>query len=187
MDIKIKGISREILSSALQQAKRGRAFILGKMLECISEPSAELSKYAPRVTTIQIKPDKIREVIGPGGKVIKKLIEDYGVQIDIDDAGNVSVCATSVEASDAAIAAIQEICREVEVGQVYKGKVTKLMAFGAFVELWPGHEGLCHISQLDKKRVEKVEDYVKEGDELEVKVIEIDQKGRVNLSHKVLL
>ena len=187
MDIKIKGISREILSSALAQAKRGRAFILGKMLECIAQPNEELSKYAPRVTTMHIKPDKIREVIGPGGKMIKKIIDECGVQIDIDDDGTVRISATSVDASAAAVAAIEDIVREVEVGQVYRGKVTRLMAFGAFVELFPGHEGLCHISQLDKKRVEKVEDYVKEGDELDVKVVEIDQKGRVNLSHKVLL
>ena len=187
MDIKIKGISREILASALAQAKRGRAFILGKMLDCIKAPSEDLSQYAPRVTTMKIKPDKIREVIGPGGKVIKKLIEEFGVQIDIDDDGTVRVAATSVDASSAAIAAIEDIVREVEVGQVYKGKVTRLMAFGAFVELLPGREGLCHISQLDNKRVEKVEDVVNVGDELEVKVMEIDQKGRVNLSHKVLL
>ena len=187
MDIKIKGISREILSAALAQAKRGRAFILGKMLECIAEPNKELSKYAPRVTTMQIKPDKIREVIGPGGKVIKKIIEDCGVQIDIDDDGTVRISATSVEASKAAIACINEIVKEVEVGEVYKGKVTRIMNFGAFVELLPGREGLCHISQLDKKRVEKVEDVVNVGDELEVKVTEIDQKGRVNVSHKVLL
>ena len=187
MDIKFKGISREILSAALAQAKRGRAFILGKMLECIAEPNKELSKYAPRVTTMQIKPDKIREVIGPGGKVIKKIIEDCGVQIDIDDDGTVRISATSVEASEAAIACINEIVKEVEVGEVYKGKVTRIMNFGAFVELLPGREGLCHISQLDKKRVEKVEDVVNVGDELEVKVTEIDQKGRVNVSHKVLL
>ena len=187
MDIKIKGISREILSAALAQAKRGRAFILGKMLECIAEPNKELSKYAPRVTTMQIKPDKIREVIGPGGKVIKKIIEDCGVQIDIDDDGTVRISATSVEASEAAIACINEIVKEVEVGEVYKGKVTRIMNFGAFVELLPGREGLCHISQLDKKRVEKAEDVVNVGDELEVKVTEIDQKGHVNVSHKVLL
>ncbi|WP_027406315.1 polyribonucleotide nucleotidyltransferase [Anaerovibrio sp. RM50] len=187
MDIKIKGISREILSAALAQAKRGRAFILGKMLECIAEPNKELSKYAPRVTTMQIKPDKIREVIGPGGKVIKKIIDECGVQIDIDDDGTVRISATSVEASEAAIACINEIVKEVEVGEVYKGKVTRIMNFGAFVELLPGREGLCHISQLDKKRVEKVEDVVNVGDELEVKVTEIDQKGRVNVSHKVLL
>lgn len=187
MDIKIKGISREIMASALEQAKRGRAFILDRMLECISEPNKELSKYAPRVTTMQIKPDKIREVIGPGGKMIKKIIDDCGVQIDIDDDGTVRISATSVEASAAAVAAIEEIVREVEVGQVYKGRVTRLMAFGAFVELLPGREGLCHISQLDKKRVEKIEHYVKVGDELEVKVTEIDQKGRINVSHKALL
>jgi len=187
MDIKIKGISREILSAALAQAKRGRAFILGKMLECIAKPNEELSKYAPRVTTMQIKPDKIREVIGPGGKVIKKIIDDFGVQIDIDDDGTVRICATSVEASAAAVACIEDIVKEVEVGQIYKGKVTRIMAFGAFVELLPGQEGLCHISQLDKKRVEKVEDVVNVGDEFEVKVTEIDQKGRINVSHKVLL
>ncbi|WP_297968403.1 polyribonucleotide nucleotidyltransferase [uncultured Anaerovibrio sp.] len=187
MDIKIKGISRDILSAALAQAKRGRAFILGKMLECIPEPNKELSKYAPRVTTMQIKPDKIREVIGPGGKVIKRIIDECGVQIDIDDDGTVRISATSVEASEAAVACINEIVREVEVGEVYMGKVTRIMNFGAFVELLPGREGLCHISQLDKKRVEKVEDVVNVGDELEVKVTEIDQKGRVNVSHKVLL
>ena len=187
MDIKIKGISREILSSALAQAKRGRSFILGKMLECISEPAAELSPYAPRVATIQIKTDKMRDVIGPGGKVIKKIVEDTGVQIDIEEDGTVRICATSVEASDKAIAIIREIVREVEVGEVYLGKVTRIMNFGAFIEVLPGKEGLCHISQLSSRRVEKVEDVVKVGDQLEVKVTEIDRQGRVNLSHKVLL
>ena len=187
MDIKIAGITREILSSALEQAKRGRAFILGKMLECIAKPNEELSPYAPRVTTLHISVDKIRNVIGPGGKIIKKIVEDTNTQIDIQEDGTVFISATSVEDSQKAIAIIRELTRDVEVGAVYKGRVTRIMGFGAFVEVLPGKEGLCHISQLAKRRVEKVEDVVKVGDELEVKVTEIDRQGRVNLSHKALL
>ena len=187
MDIKIKGISREILASALAQAKRGRAFILGKMLECIAEPSAELSPYAPRVTTMQIKTDRIRDVIGPGGKVIKKIIDDTGVLIDIDEDGTVRITATSVEASEKAVAFISEIVREVEVGEVYMGKVVRIMSFGAFIEILPGREGMCHVSQLAAHRVDNVEDVVKVGDQIEVKVTEIDSMGRVNLSHRVLI
>lgn len=187
MDIKIAGITREILSSALSQAKRGRAFILGKMLEIIDKPSEEMSPYAPRVTTIKVKTDKIRDIIGPGGKVIKKIIDETGVQIDIHEDGNVYISSIDVESSKKAISIIEDLVREVEVGTVYKGKVTRLMNFGAFIEVIPGKEGLCHISQLAKQRVEKVEDVVQIGDELEVKVIEIDKQGRVNLSHKVLL
>lgn len=187
MDIKIAGITREILSSALAQAKRGREFIMGKMMECISEPAADLSPYAPRVTTMHIKTDKIRTVIGPGGKMIKKIVDETGTQIDIEEDGTIRISATDQEAAKRAVAIIEELVREVEVGAVYKGKVTRIMNFGAFVEVLPGKEGLCHISQLDKNRVEKVEDVVNIGDELEVKVIEIDRQGRVNLSHKVLL
>ena len=187
MDIKIAGITREILASALAQAKRGRAFILGKMLEVIDKPNAELSPYAPRITTIKISVDKIRDVIGSGGKTIKKIIDETGVQIDIQEDGTVFIAATDVESSNKAVEIIENLVRDVEVGAVYKGKVTRIMNFGAFVEVLPGKEGLCHISQLDKKRVEKVEDVVHIGDELEVKVVEIDKQGRVNLSHKVLL
>ncbi|MBQ9377507.1 MAG: polyribonucleotide nucleotidyltransferase [Schwartzia sp.] len=187
MDIKIAGITREILSSALEQAKRGRAFILGKMLECIAKPNEELSPYAPRVTTLHISVDKIRNVIGPGGKIIKKIVEDTNTQIDIQEDGTVFISATSVEDSQKAIAIIRELTRDVEVGAVYKGRVTRIMGFGAFVEVLPGKEGLCHLSQLAKRRVEKVEDVEKVGDELEVKVTEIDRQGRVNLSHKALL
>ena len=187
MDIKIAGITREILSSALAQAKRGREFIMGKMMECISEPAADLSPYAPRVTTMHIKTDKIRTVIGPGGKMIKKIVDETGTQIDIEEDGTIRISATDQEAAKRAVAIIEELVREVEVGAVYKGKVTRIMNFGAFVEVLPGKEGLCHISQLDKNRVEKVEDVVNIGDELEVKVTEIDRQGRVNLSHKVLL
>ena len=187
MDIKIAGITREILSSALAQAKRGRAFILGKMLEVIDKPNDDLSPYAPRVTTMKINTDKIRDVIGSGGKTIKKIIDETGVQIDIHEDGNVFISAVDGDSAKKAMEIIENIVRDVEVGAVYKGKVTRIMNFGAFVEVLPGKEGLCHISQLAKSRVEKVEDVVKVGDELEVKVTEIDKQGRVNLSHKVLL
>ncbi len=187
MDIKIAGITREILASALEQAKRGREFILGKMLECIPKPNEELSPYAPRVTTMHISVDKIRNVIGPGGKIIKKIVEDTNTQIDIEEDGTVHISAVSVEDSQKAIEIIKELTRDVEVGAVYRGRVTRIMGFGAFVEVLPGKEGLCHISQLAKRRVEKVEDVVKVGDEIDVKVTEIDRQGRVNVSHKALL
>ena len=187
MDIKIAGITREILASALEQAKRGRAFIMGKMMECISKPAPDLSPYAPRVTTMHINVDKIRNVIGPGGKMIKKIVDDTNTQIDIEEDGTILISAVNVEDAKKAVAIIEELVRDVEVGAVYKGKVTRIMAFGAFVEVLPGKEGLCHISQLAKRRVEKVEDVVQSGDTLDVKVTEIDRQGRVNLSHKVLL
>lgn len=187
MDIKIAGLTKEILAAALSQAKRGRASILGKMLEVISVPNSELSPYAPRVITIKINPDKIRDVIGPGGKMIKKIIDETGVSIDIEDDGSVFISSIDVKSAEKAINIIENLVREVEIGGVYKGKVTRLMNFGAFVEIMPGKEGLVHISQLAQERVEKVEDVVKVGDELEVKVTEIDRQGRVNLSHKVLL
>lgn len=187
MDIKVAGIDRDILYSALQQAKRGRAFILGKMLECIDKPAAELSPYAPRVETIKIKVDKIRDVIGTGGKVVKKIIDETGVQIDIHEDGNIFISSVDAESMEKARQMIEDIVREVEVGEVYTGKVTRLMKFGAFIEVLPGKEGLCHISQLADHRVEKVEDVVQVGDQLQVKVVEIDDKGRVNLSHKACL
>ena len=187
MDIKVDGLSREILASALAQAKRGREFILGKMLECISEPKKELSPYAPRVTSMKINVDKIRDVIGPGGKTIKKIIDETGVQIDIEDDGSVFITAVDAQSAAKAQAIIEDLTRDVVVGETYKGKVTRIMNFGAFMEILPGKEGLCHISQLAKKRVEKVEDVVKVGDEMDVKVVEIDRQGRINLSHKVLL
>ena len=170
MDIKVDGLSEEILSSALAQAKRGRAFILDKMLECISEPSKELSPYAPRVITMHIHPDKIRDVIGPGGKMIKKIIDETGVDIDIEDDGRVFISAIDVEAAHSAIHKIEDIVREVQVGEVYHGKITRLMNFGAFAEILPGKEGLIHISQLAADRVAKVEDVVKIGDEIDVKM-----------------
>ena len=187
MDIKIDGLTRDILKDALAQANRGRSHILNKMLEVISEPSKELSPFAPRIITMKINPDKIRDVIGPGGKIIKKIIDETGVSIDIQDDGNVFIAAVDVEAGNKAVNIIESLVREVEIGGVYNGKVTRLMAFGAFVEILPGKEGLVHISQLALERVEKVEDVVSVGDEIMVKVTEVDRQGRVNLSRKELL
>lgn len=187
MDIKIAGITREILSSALAQAKRGRAFILGKMLEAIQKPADDLSPYAPRVSVMKVQVDKIRDVIGAGGKTIKKIIDETGVQIDIEEDGTIYISSPDRDSAKKAQQIIEDLVREVEVGAVYKGRVTRVMNFGAFVEVLPGREGLCHISQLAKRRVEKVEDVVHVGDVLEVKVIEIDKQGRVNLSHKAVL
>ena len=187
MDIKIEGLTKEILTDALAQARRGRMHILGKMLEAIDQPREELSPYAPRIITLQIHPDKIRDVIGPGGKIIKKIIEETGVKIDIEDDGKTFIAAVDMEAGKKAVKMIEDLVREVEVGETYEGKVTRIMNFGAFVEVLPGKEGLVHISQLAKERVEKVEDVVAIGDVVKVKVIEIDRQGRVNLSRKVLL
>ena len=187
MDIKIAGINKAILKQALEQAHEGRMFILDTMLKAIAEPRKELSPYAPRFEIMHINPDKIKDVIGPGGKVIKKIVEDTGVKIDIDDDGKVVIMSNDGQAAEAAIRTIKEITKEVEVGEIYTGKVVRIMDFGAFVQLLPGKDGLVHISQLAKERVKKVEDVVKIGDEITVKVIEIDKQGRVNLSHKVLL
>ncbi|MDD4600944.1 Polyribonucleotide nucleotidyltransferase [bioreactor metagenome] len=187
MDIKIGGISKEILVSALEQAKKGRQHILGKMLAVISEPRPELSPYAPRIITMEIDPDKIRDVIGPGGKTIKKIIDETGVTIDIEDDGKVFIAAVDEEAAQKAVRIIEALVKDVEVGRIYLGKVTRLMNFGAFVEILPGKEGLVHISQLALERVGKVEDVVKVGDEIMIKVTEIDRQGRINLSRKELL
>ena len=187
MDIKIAGINRAILEQALKQAHDGRMFILDAMLKAIPAVRPELSPYAPRVITMMINPDKIRDVIGPGGKVIKKIVEDTGVKIDIEDDGRVMIMSSDAEASAKAVKAIEDIVAEVEVGRTYLGKVVRITDFGAFVEVLPGKDGLVHISQLALERVKKVEDVVKIGDEIMVKCIEIDEKGRVNLSRKVLL
>lgn len=187
MDIKIAGINRAILEQALKQAHDGRMFILGKMLEAIPTVRPELSKYAPRVLTMMINPDKIRDVIGPGGKVIKKIVEETGVKIDIEDDGRVMIMSNDAEASAKAVKIIEDLTAEVEVGRTYLGKVVRITDFGAFVEVLPGKDGLVHISQLALERVKKVEDVVKVGDEIMVKCIEIDKQGRVNLSRKVLL
>ncbi|HBK67530.1 MAG TPA: polyribonucleotide nucleotidyltransferase [Firmicutes bacterium] len=187
MDMKISGISKKILQQALEQARKGRLFILGKMLEAIPEPRIELSAYAPRMITMEIDTEKIRDVIGPGGKVIRKIIEETGVDIDIEDDGRVFITSIDREAGENAKAIIERLTSDVEVGKTYLGKVVRIMNFGAFVEILPGKEGLVHISQLEKERVAKVEDVVQEGDEILVKVIEIDKLGRINLSRKALL
>jgi polyribonucleotide nucleotidyltransferase len=187
MDIKITGVTREILAQALEQAHHGRMFILEKMLETISAPRSDLSPWAPRIQTLQIPVDKIRDVIGPGGKMIRRIIEETGVQIDVEDDGRVFVASTDQAGSNKAVDWIRSLTADVEVGQVYTGKVTRIMNFGAFVEILPGKEGMIHISKLTHERVAKVEDVVNIGDEVTVKVIEIDNMGRINLSRKDLL
>ncbi|NLO97873.1 MAG: polyribonucleotide nucleotidyltransferase, partial [Peptococcaceae bacterium] len=193
MDIKIKGVDREILDQALKQAKKGREFILAKMLEAIPEPRKSLSPYAPRIITLNIHPDKIRDVIGQGGKIIKKIIEETGAKIDIEDDGKVFIYATNSEAGEKAAEIIRTLTQDVQIGQIYKGKVVKIMDFGAFVEIipgvlgLPGKDGLVHISQLDVGRVARVEDVVRIGDEIMVKATGIDKQGRLNLSRKEAL
>ncbi len=187
MDIKIKGIDEPILKRALAQAHDARMFILGKMLAVLDKPRADVSKYAPKTIVFHIKTDKIREVIGPGGKMINKIIDETGVKIDIEDSGRVVIYAADQEAGKKAKKMIDAIAKDIEVGDVYLGTVVRIMPFGAFVELLPGKDGMVHISKLAKERVEKVEDVVNIGDQIMVKVIEIDDKGRVNLSRKDLL
>ncbi len=181
MDIKIAGINRAILQQALSQALQGRLHILKIMLDTLPQPREELNQYAPKIIRFTINPEKIREVIGPGGKMINKIIAETGVKIDIEDDGRVFISTPDQEAADKARKIIEGIAKDIEVGDVYTGKVVRIMNFGAFVELLPGKDGMIHISKLDTKRVEKVEDVVNIGDEIEVKVNEIDSQGRINL------
>jgi polyribonucleotide nucleotidyltransferase len=187
MDIKIKGLSREMMAQALEQAREARLFVLGKMLEVLPEPRKEMSPYSPRITTIQINPDKIRDVIGPGGKVIRKIVEETGAQIDVEDDGKVFVASSDQASARKAIDWIKSLTDEVEVGQIYRGKVVRIMSFGAFVEVLPNQDGLVHISRLTDHRVERVEEVVNVGDEIMVKAIEIDSQGRLNLSRQEAL
>ncbi len=184
MDIKVHGIDKNILTDALEKARVGRLFILDKMLACIDKPRAEVSKYAPKIISMNINPDKIRDVIGAGGKVINKIIEETGVKIDIEDDGSVLIAAENVEAAYKAKKIIEGIVKEIEVGEIMLGKVVRLAAFGAFVELTDNKDGLLHISQISDKRVAKVEDVLNVGDEILVKVIEIDNQGKIKLSRK---
>ena len=184
MDIKIDGISPEIMAQALAQAKAGRLHILGKMAEALTEPRAELSDYAPRIMTIKIDPDKIRDVIGPGGKNIRAITEKSGAKIDIDDSGEIKIASVDGQASEIAIALIRDLTQEAEVGKVYLGTVQRIMDFGAFVQIFPGTDGLLHVSQIAEERVRDVRDYMKEGDEVMVKVIEVDRQGKIRLSRK---
>ncbi|WP_438350185.1 polyribonucleotide nucleotidyltransferase [Paenibacillus sp. FA6] len=187
MDIKIDGISRQILQDALSQAKEGRMFILSKMNEAIAQPRTTLSPYAPKIMTLNINPDRIRDVIGAGGKIINKIIEETGVKIDIEQDGRVFIASTNEEMNQKARAIIEGIVRQVEVGEIFVGTVKRIEKFGAFVEILPNKEGLVHISQLSTERVAKVEDIIAIGDSITVKVTEIDQQGRINLSRKATL
>ncbi|SHF32373.1 polyribonucleotide nucleotidyltransferase [Seinonella peptonophila] len=187
MDIKISDIDRSILERALKQARVGRMEILENMRSCISEPRTVLSPYAPKILTLRIHPDKIRDVIGPSGRVINKIIEETGVKIDIEQDGRIYIASPDSQKNQQAKEIIEDLVREVVVGDIYLGTVKRIEKYGAFIELFPGKEGLCHISQLDTQRVAKVQDVVKVGDSITVKVTEIDDQGRINLSRKVLL
>ncbi|MDN5279354.1 MAG: polyribonucleotide nucleotidyltransferase [Clostridiales bacterium] len=187
MDIKITGVTLEIMRTALAQAKEGRLHILNKMSETIKTHRGELSNYAPRIITIQIDPEKVRNLIGPGGKTIRKITEETGVQIETGDDGRVLIISPDAEANEKAVYMVKQVTEDAEIGKTYLGKVKRIMKFGAFVEILPGIEGMVHISQLDNTRVNKVEDVVNIGDEVKVKVIEIDGQGRVNLSRKATL
>jgi polyribonucleotide nucleotidyltransferase len=182
MDVKLRGVSAEIAAEALAQGRRARESVLARMNECLTAPRPDLAPHAPRVFTVEIDPDKIGDVIGPGGRMIKKLEADYGVKIDIEQDGRVFVAATDQASGEEAAKAIREITRELKVGEVYLGKVVRIVPFGAFLELLPGRDGLLHISQLAPHRVERVEDVLQLGDEIEVKIIEIDPQGKVRLS-----
>lgn len=184
MDIKIAGIGRDILEKALEQARKGRLYILDKMLQVIPEPRKELSPFAPKIIRTLVDPDKIRDIIGPGGRTINRIIKETGVKIDIEDDGRVFIAAPDKESGEKALKIIETLTKDVEVGEFYMGKVLRIMNFGAFVEIAPGKEGMIHISKLAHKRVEKVEDVLNIGDEVLVKVIEIDKQGRINLSRK---
>jgi polyribonucleotide nucleotidyltransferase len=186
MDIKVDGITEEIMRSALAQAKRGRLHILGEMAKCITEARSEMSEFAPRLLTIKIHPDKIREVIGKGGATIRSITEETGTTIDITDDGNVVIASVNREAAEAARKRIEQIVSDVEPGRIYEGKVAKLMDFGAFVTIMPGKDGLVHVSQISSERVEKVSDKLKEGDIVKVKVLEVDKQGRIRLSMKAV-
>jgi polyribonucleotide nucleotidyltransferase len=187
MDIKVRGLSYEILEEALVQARQGRFYILDRMLETISQPRSYLSPYAPRIITIHIDPEKIGKVIGPGGKMIRAIQEETGVKIDIEDDGSVFIASTDGEAGERAVQMVQALTEEAEVGKVYTGKVVRTTDFGAFVEILPGVDGMVHISQLADYRVPSVEDVVRVGDEIMVMVIDIDSEGKIRLSRQAVL
>ncbi|PYO35634.1 MAG: polyribonucleotide nucleotidyltransferase, partial [Candidatus Rokuibacteriota bacterium] len=187
MDIKIAGVSVDIMRQALGQAREARLHVLGKMAETIKAPRTEMSPYAPRFVTIKIRPEKIREIIGPGGKVIRGIQEKTGAKIDVEDDGKVTIFSSSSDHAQMAVDIIQDICREAELDRVYLGKVKSIKEFGAFIEIMPGTEGLLHISQIAENRIRAVADVLSEGDMVAVKVIEIDPNGKVRLSRKSAL
>ena len=186
MDVKVKGISFEIMTEALEQARKGRLFILDKMLEVMPEPREELSSYAPRMQKMSIPVDKIGAVIGPGGRTIRAIIQETNATIDIENDGTVTIGSSNEESAKAAINALNSLTKDPEVGELYTGKVTRVMDFGAFVEIMPGKEGLVHISQLSDKHVDRVEDEVSVGDEITVMLVEVDRMGRINLSRRAV-
>jgi polyribonucleotide nucleotidyltransferase len=184
MDIKIDGLTEDILRAALEQAKEGRIFIINKLRQTIAAPRSDISIYAPRITTIKVKEDQVRSVIGSGGKNIRQIISETGVTIDVEDDGTVTIASSDAEAAARAVAMVKWLTEEAEVGKIYNGTVKKIVDFGAFVEILPGTEGLLHISQIAKERINKVTDVLKEGDEVMVKVLEIDKQGKIRLSRK---
>jgi polyribonucleotide nucleotidyltransferase len=186
MDIKIDGITREIMEVALAQAQEGRLHILGEMTKVIDKPREEMSAYAPRYITFKINPEKIRDVIGKGGATIRAITEETGASIDLSDDGTVKIASVDSAAGQEAQRRIEQLTADVEVGMIYEGRVSKLMDFGAFVNVLPGKDGLVHISQISEERVEKVSDKLKEGDMVKVKVLEIDKQGRIRLSMKAV-
>jgi polyribonucleotide nucleotidyltransferase len=187
MDIKIQGVSKEIMGRVLDQAREGRLHILEKMKETISEPRKDLSRHAPRIITLHVKPEKIRDIIGPGGKNIRSIVDQTGVKVDVEDSGMVKLASPNYEAIEKATYMIKRLTQEVEVGSVYTGQVKRILGFGAIVELFPGTDGLVHISQLAETHVKEVSDVLKEGDEVLVKVLDIDPQGRIRLSRKAAL
>jgi polyribonucleotide nucleotidyltransferase len=184
MDIKIAGITAQLMEKALAQARAGRLYILDRMRAALAAPRSQMSPYAPRIYTLKIKPEKIREVIGPGGKVIRDIVATCGVKMDVQDDGTVTIASSDEASAQKAITRVNQITEEVEIGKLYLGKVRKIMDFGAFVEVLPGVDGLVHISQLAHHRVKAVTDEVKEGDEVLVKVLEVDRQGKIRLSRK---
>jgi polyribonucleotide nucleotidyltransferase len=187
LDIKIGGLTREIMKEALAQANAGRMHILGEMAKCMTEARPDVAEHAPRMFTMKVKTDKIREVIGAGGKVIRGIVEETGAKVDIADDGTITIFAVTAEAGEAAKKMIEDIVAEVEVGRIYEGKVVKIMDFGAFVRVVGQTDGLVHISQISQERVEKVSDVLEEGQIVRVKVLEVDRSGKIRLSMKVLL
>jgi polyribonucleotide nucleotidyltransferase len=187
MDTKISGVPREVMLKALNQAREGRLHILSEMDKAISEGREELNEYAPRITTLQINPEKIRDIIGPGGKTIRGIQDKTGTRLKVDDTGRVEVASADSDAAAAAIAMIRELTQEAEIGKLYLGIVKRTVDFGAFIEIFPGTEGLVHISHLAKERVNKTTDVVREGDEVLVRVIDVDRSGKVRLSRKEAL
>jgi polyribonucleotide nucleotidyltransferase len=187
MDIKISGLSRDVLAQALEQARDGRVFILDKMTATLPQAREDLSQWAPRITQIKVKPDQIRVIIGPGGKTIKGIIDQTGVAIDVDDDGTVNVASSDSDAVKRALDIIKGLTTEPEVGATYKGKVSRVVDFGAFIEIMPGTDGLLHVSEMAHERVERVTDVMKEGDVVEVKVLSMDRDGKIRLTRRELL